>query len=298
MSTNETFITCAVTGGTDSNLKNEHVPITPREIADSVIESAKAGAAIAHIHVRDPDTGRGSRDDNLYKEVVDRVREASEDIIINLTAGMGGDLILGADDPFKFEKDSDLIGPMDRLSHVEKLLPEICTLDCGSYNVGEGNLVYVSTSDYIRRGAARIKSLGVKPELEVFDVGHLAFVLNLVREGCFDGLTMVQLCLGVPFGSPATPAAMMLMQSMLPANEVVWSAFGVGRQQMPMVGQAVLLGGNVRVGLEDNIYIEKGVFATNGQLVERAANIVENLGSRILSPAETRKKLGIVKPIY
>lgn len=289
----EVFITCAVTGGTDNIHKSDKVPITPAQIAEDVIASARAGAAIAHIHVRDPETGMGSRDLKLYAEVVDRVRDSGVDVIINLTAGMGGDLFIGDDDPLDFGPGSDLVSQDVRLEHVEALRPEICTLDCGTYNVGPGNLIYVSTSEMIRRGAERIRALGVKPELEVFELGHLHYARDLIAKDAFAEPVMVQLCLGVPGAAPATPEALTAMKALLPASNIVWSAFGVGAMQMPMVAQAVAHGGNVRVGLEDNLYLRKGVFATNAQLVERARTIIDILGARTLNTAETRQKIGL-----
>ena len=290
----DVFITCAVTGAGNAHRKSSKVPVTPKQIAEAVAEAASAGAAIAHIHVRDPETGEGSRDVGLYRQVLEHVRSIGTDIIINLTAGMGGDLIIGSSDPLQYEPGTDLVGFLERLAHVEELLPDICTLDCGSYNVGRGNLVYISTSEQIRAGAERIGQLGVKPELEVFDTGHLRFALELIKDGAFKAPVLMQFCLGVPYGAPATPSLMLTMRDMLTSDNVIWSGFGVGRTQIPMAAQALLLGGNVRVGLEDNIYLDKGVFATNGELVERAVTIIETLGARVMTPAETRRKLGLV----
>jgi uncharacterized protein (DUF849 family) len=291
----EVFVTCAVTGAGDGHKKSPLVPITPAAIAAEVLEAAKAGAAIAHIHVRDPETGEGSRRTELYAEVLERVRAENREVIVNMTAGMGGDLVLGADDPLRTAPGTDLIGQMERLVHVETLRPDICTLDCGSYNVGGGNLVYISTSDQIRRGAQRIRELGVRPELEVFDLGHLAFVLELIDEGAFAGAPMIQFCLGVPYGAPAEPGALKAMADMVRGRDVIWSAFGVGRMQLPMVAGAVLFGGNVRVGLEDNLYLSRGVKATNAQLVERAVRIIEAMGARVMSSVETRDRLNLAE---
>ncbi len=289
----KTFITCAITGAGDGPKRSPLVPVTPEEIADSALAAAIAGAAIVHLHVRDPDTGEGSRDNDLYRQVVERIRDRNRDVIINLTAGMGGDAVFGGDDPLPLQNGTDLIGPTERLSHVKKLRPDICTLDCGSYNVGDGNLVYVSTSDYIRVGAKRIRQLGVRPELEVFDLGHLRYSLKLLRDGVFDAPTMIQFCLGVPYGAPADTAAMKMMADMVRDHDVIWSAFGVGRDQLRMVAQAVLLGGHVRVGLEDNLYLKRGVAARNEQLVTKAADLVETLGGTVMSPEETRDLLGL-----
>ncbi len=291
MNTN-VIVTCAVTGAGDTVGKHPAIPITPAEIADAAIEAARAGAAVAHIHVRDPDTGKGSRDVGLYREVVERVRASDVDVVINLTAGMGGDLMVGAERPMDFEDGTDLVGALDRLAHVEELRPEICTLDCGTLNFGEGNAVYVSTPDMLRTGARRIRELGVKPELEIFDTGNLWFASRMVEEGLIDAPAMFQLCMGIPYGAPPDIALMQSMVKMLPENSV-WAGFGIGRNQFPMVAQAMLLGGHVRVGLEDNLYLDKGVFASNGQLVERAVQIVESLGGRVQSPDEARQTLGL-----
>jgi len=288
----EVFITCAVTGAGESFRKSNKVPLTPRAIAADVVAAARAGAAIAHIHVRDPATGVGSRDTQLYVEVVDLVRASGVDVIVNLTAGMGGDLVVGKQDPFRFGPESDLVSQRTRLVHVEAIRPEICTLDCGTYNVGAGSTIYVSTSDMIEEGAQDIRRYGVKPELEVFELGHLHYANKLIRNGAFAEPAMIQLCLGVPGAAPATPESLSAMKSLLPPGSV-WSAFGVGAMQMPMVALAVAYGGNVRVGLEDNIYLSRGVLATNSELVERARTIVECMGARVLSPQETRQKLGL-----
>jgi uncharacterized protein (DUF849 family) len=288
----EVIVTCAVTGAGDTVGKHPAIPVTPQQIADAAIEAAKAGAAIAHMHVRDPGTGKGSRKTEYYREVVKRVRDSGTDIIINLTAGMGGDLEVDDQDPRKAGPGTDLVNALERLVHVEELLPEICTLDCGTLNFGDGNMIYVSTPNQLRAGAKRIRELGVKPELEVFDTGHLWFAKRMHEEGLLEEPPMFQLCLGIPWGAPADTNAMKGMRDMLPAG-AVWAGFGIGRMQMPMVAQAVLLGGNVRVGLEDNIWLDRGVHASNGTLVQRAVEIVRLMGARTLTPAETRKKLGL-----
>jgi len=288
----EVIVTCAVTGAGDTVGKHPAIPVTPQQIADAAIEAAKAGAAIAHMHVRDPGTGKGSRKTEYYSEVVKRVRDSGTDIIINLTAGMGGDLEIDDQDPRKAGPGTDLVNALERLVHVEELLPEICTLDCGTLNFGDGNMIYVSTPNQLRAGAKRIRELGVKPELEVFDTGHLWFAKRMHEEGLLEEPPMFQLCLGIPWGAPADTNAMKGMRDMLPAG-AVWAGFGIGRMQMPMVAQAVLLGGNVRVGLEDNIWLDRGVHASNGTLVQRAVEIVRLMGARTLTPAEARKKLGL-----
>jgi len=257
------------------------------------LAAADAGASIVHIHVRDPDTKEGCRSDALYEEVVSRIREQNTEVIINLTAGMGGDAEFGAVEPLPLTERSDLIGQEQRLSHVRRLRPDVCTLDCGSYNVGEGNLVYVSPSAYIRTGTELIRTLNVKPELEVFDLGHLAFVIKLIDEGLLETPAMIQFCLGVSYGAPATTATMKTMADMVQGRNIVWSSFGVGRDQFRMVAQAVLLGGHVRVGLEDNLYLKKGVVARNEELVSQAADIINLLGGCVMSCSDARELLSL-----
>ncbi|KMM78635.1 3-keto-5-aminohexanoate cleavage protein [Pseudomonas deceptionensis] len=288
----DVIITCALTGAGDTSGRSPLVPVTPKQIADAAVEAAKAGATVVHCHVRDPKTGQFSRDVALYRELMERIREADIDIIVNLTAGMGGDLHIGpGENPMEFGPNTDLVGPLTRLAHVEELLPEICTLDCGTLNFGDGDTIYVSTPAQLRAGAKRIQELGVKAELEIFDTGHLWFAKQMIKEGLLDD-PLFQLCLGIPWGAPADTTSMKAMVDNLPAN-AVWAGFGIGRMQMPMAAQAVLLGGNVRVGLEDNLWLDRGVLATNGQLVERAAEILSRLGARVLSPAEGRVKMGL-----
>ena len=291
----EVVISCAVTGAGDTVGKHPALPVTPEQIAAAAIDAARAGAAIVHCHVRDPETGKGARDVALYRKTVDRIRSAETDVVINLTAGMGGDLIIGPDDePTKFGEDTDLVGAMDRLPHVEELLPEICSLDCGSLNFDDGSLVYVSTPGMLRRGAKRIRELGVKPELEIFDTGNLSFALQMLKEDLLEPPPLFQLCHGIPWGAPADVGVLKSSVDQLPPD-ANWTAFALGRYQMAFAAQAVILGGNVRVGLEDNLYLEKGVFASNAQLVERARNIIELMGARVLGPEETRMKFGLVK---
>ena len=292
---NEVIVTCAVTGAGDTVGKHPAIPVTPRQIADAAIEAARAGATVVHCHVRDPQTGKGSRDPALYRALVDHIRSSGVDIILNLTAGMGGDLQIGAGQrPMDFGDGTDLVGGLTRLIHVEELLPEICTLDCGTLNFGDGDFIYVSTPNQLREGAKRIRELGVKPELEVFDTGHLWFAKQLLAEGLLDGPPLFQLCLGIPWGAPADTTTMKAMVDSLPPG-AIWAGFGIGRMQMPMVAQAVLLGGNVRVGLEDNLWLDKGVPASNGALVERAIELIGRMGARPLTPAEGRARLGLKK---
>ena len=290
------FITCAVTGAGDTVGRHPAIPVTPKAIAEAAIEAARAGAAVAHIHVRDPKTGKGARDPALFKQVVERVREADVDVVLNLTAGMGGDLTLGSvDQPLPPDPEgTDMAGPLERLAHVEELLPEICTLDCGTMNFAEGDYVMTNTPGMLRAMARRVMELGVHPELEVFDTGHLVFVKKLVEEGLIGDPLMVQLCMGIPYGAPDDPGTLLAMVNQLPPG-AVFSAFSIGRRQLPYVAMAVLAGGNVRVGLEDNLYLSKGVYATNGQLVERAVTILEAMNVRVLSAAEVRENLNLIK---
>ena len=286
------IITCALTGAGDTTAKSPHVPVTPTQIAAAAVETAKAGATVVHCHVRNPETGKFSRDPALYAEVMDRIRDSGVDIIVNLTAGMGGDLDIGpGENPMAFGPATDLIGPMARLIHVEQLLPEICTLDCGTLNFGDGDTIYVSTPAALRVGAKRITELGVKAELEIFDTGHLWFSKQMIKEGLLID-PLFQLCLGIPWGAPADTTTMKAMVDNLPAG-ATWAGFGIGRMQMPMAAQAMLLGGNVRVGLEDNLWLDKGVPASNGTLVERVINLIECMGARPMTPAEGRVKMNL-----
>ena len=286
------IITCALTGAGDTVGRSEHVPVTPQQIAEAGIAAARAGAAIVHVHVRDPETGLGSREVAFYREAVERIRDSRVDVVINTTAGMGGDLVLDPDDPTRFLEGTDLVSGVERLVHVAELLPDICTLDCGSLNFGEGSLVYVSTPDMLRAGAKRIQELGVRCEMEIFDTGHLWFARQLVEEGLIDAPAMFQLCMDIPYGAPADPALLMAMVNQLPEG-AQWASFALGRMQMPWAAQSVLLGGHVRVGLEDNLYLSRGVKATNAQLVERAVTLVETLGSKVATPDDARELLDL-----
>jgi uncharacterized protein (DUF849 family) len=284
----EVIVSCAVTGGTEPVA---HRPKTPAEIAGAVIEAARAGAAVAHIHVRDPESGAASRDVALYREVVESVRASDVDVVLNLTTGMGMDMVIEDDDPTHAGPGSDIVPALERIPHVEELLPEICSFDCGVYVFGE-KTVSITTLEMARKLARRFQELGVKPELEVFDMGNIEIARLLHAEGLLDDPPYFQLCLGVIGNAPATPQAMTAMAEMLPPGSV-WSAFGVSRFEMPMVAQAVLLGGNVRVGLEDNLWLSRGVPASNAQLVEKAIGIIESLGARAATPGEARAKLGL-----
>jgi len=289
----EVFVTCAVTGVGDTVGRSDRVPVTPEQIADSAIEAAEAGAAVVHIHVRDPETGAGSRDPILYRRVVERIRASGTDAVINLTAGMGGDLVLGGDEaPVPFDADgTDLAGATERLAHVEELLPEICTLDCGSMNFAAGGeYVLVNTPGTLRAMARRVQELGVRPELEVFDTGHLTLVHELVAEGLIDDPVLIQLCTGIPYGAPDDLSTLLAIVNRLPPG-AIFSTFSIGRMQIPFVAMAALAGGNVRVGLEDNLYLSRGRLASNGELVERAVHILEGMNARVLGPGEVREKL-------
>lgn len=288
------IVTCALTGAGDTTGRSEHVPVTPEQIAQDAIEAARAGASVVHIHVREVETGQGSRDVALYREVVRLVRESDVDPVINLTAGMGGDLFLDPGEPTKQMPGTDLVSALERLAHVEELRPEICTIDCGSLNFGEGSQLYVSTPDMLREGAARIRELGVKPEMEIFDTGNLWFANIMVEEGLIAPPPLYQLCMGIPYGAPVNAGLLQAMVHMLPQG-AQWTSFAIGRDQLPWVAQSVLLGGHVRVGLEDNLYLSKGVKATNAQLTERAIQIVNDLGSSVATPDEAREILHLEK---
>lgn len=286
----EVVLTCAVTGAGDTTGKSKHVPVTPEEIANSAIEAARAGASAVHLHVRDPKTGKGSRDPKLFKETVDRVRGSGVDVVINLTAGMGGDWTPAKDNWAMPGPGTDMIGPDERLAHVKECLPEICSLDCGTLNFGNDDTIYISTPPILRRMATLTKEWGVKPELEVFDLGHIRFAKAMYAEGLLADPPMFQLCLGIPWGADQTVEIMAAMKQQLPPG-ASWASFGISRMQMPMVAAAVALGGNVRVGLEDNLFLDRGVLATNAQLVTRAREIIERMGARVLTPQEARNKL-------
>ncbi len=289
----EVFVTCAVTGVGDTVGRSDRVPVTPEQIAAAALEAARAGAAVAHIHVRDPATGKGSRDPRLYREVVERIRASDTDVVINLTAGMGGDLVLGGvESPLPLdEAGTDMAGATERLAHVEELLPEICTLDCGSMNFAAGgDYVLVNTPGILRAMARRVRELGVRPELEVFDTGHLTLVHEMIAEGLFEDPVLIQLCTGIPYGAPDDLSTLLAMINRLPPG-AIFSTFSIGRMQIPFVAMAALAGGNVRVGLEDNLYLSRGRLASNGELVERAVHILEGMNARVLGPDAVREKL-------
>ncbi|MBK0400736.1 3-keto-5-aminohexanoate cleavage protein [Limibaculum sp. M0105] len=291
----EVFITCAVTGSGGTQDRSPHVPRSPKQIAESAIEAARAGAAIVHCHVRDPETGKPSRDVALYREVTERIRDAEVDVVLNLTAGMGGDIVFGSvEQPLPTVAGTDMIGASARVEHVVQCRPEICTLDCGTMNFAEADYVMTNTPGMLRAMAKMMTDSGVRIEIEAFDTGHLWLAKELVKEGLIEDPVLVQLCMGVPWGAPDDLNTFMAMVNNVPES---WhfSAFSIGRNEMPYVAAAVLAGGNVRVGLEDNLWLERGVLATNAQLVDRAVGIVERMGARVIGPDEVRKRLKLEK---
>lgn len=291
----EVFITCAVTGSGATQDKSPHVPRSPAAIAASAIDAARAGAAVVHCHVRDPDTGAARRDVELYREVTQRIRDAEVDVVLNLTAGMGGDLVFNdVERPLPLASGTDMAGATERVAHVAACLPEICTLDCGTMNFAESDYVMTNTPGMLRAMGRMMTELGVKPEIEAFDTGHLWFARQLVEEGVLDADALVQLCMGVPWGAPDDLSTFLAMVGNIPAGWT-WSAFSLGRNELPYVAASVLAGGNVRVGLEDNLMLARGQLATNAQLVERAVSIIENMGATVIGPAEVRRRLKLTK---
>jgi uncharacterized protein (DUF849 family) len=290
------FITCAVTGSGGTQDRSPHVPRSPEQIATSAIEAAKAGAAVVHCHVRDPDTGAPSRRTDLYREVVDRIRDSDTDVVVNLTAGMGGDMVFGdPESPLPLNAEgTDMVGATERMAHVAECLPEICTLDCGTMNFAEADYVMTNTPGTLRAMGQMITDLGVRAEIEVFDTGHLWFARQLVEEGVIEAPVLIQMCMGIPWGAPDDLNTFLAMVNNTPAD---WSfsAFSIGRNQMPFVAAAMLAGGNIRVGLEDNLWLGAGELATNAQLVERAATIATNLGATLMTAAEVRTSLQLQK---
>ncbi len=285
------MIACAVTGSADTPGRNPAVPVTPAQIAASAIDAAKAGAAIVHIHVRDPQTTRPSMDGALYREVVERIRASGTDVLINLTTGPGARFIPGVDDPLKPAPGSTLSLPVERVRHVVELAPEICSLDMGSMNMG--GQVFINTPAHLEAMAVAIRDAGVTPELEVFEAGHLMLAKRLIETGHVKPPGLFQICLGISWGQPATSEAVAYMRGLLPPD-CVWFAFGISLYQFPMAAQTVLLGGHVRVGLEDNLYLEKGKLTpSNAALVEKAVKIIEILGDHVATPADARQMLGL-----
>ena len=289
------MISCAVTGSAaDSPAKNPAVPVTPEQIASSALDAAKAGAAIVHIHVRDPKTGLPSMDGAHYAEVVDRIRQSGADVIINLTTGPGGRFSPDPADPMRAGAGSTMRTPRQRVQHVLDLKPEICSLDMGSMNMGPN--VFVNTPSILEAMATDIRAAGVTPELEVFETGHLLLAKRMIENGHLKGPGLFQICLGIAWAQPATSDAMIYMRNLLPPG-CIWFAFGISLHQFPMAAQAVLLGGHVRVGLEDNLYLERGKLTpSNAALVAKACKIIELLGSSVATPAEARQILGLAAP--
>ncbi len=287
---NEVILTCAVTGGHNNQAKHPDYPITPEHIASDCIAAAKAGAAIVHIHVRDPETGMRSGDPALFREVVQRIRDDRVDVLINLTTSEGARFNPGPENAAIGGPGTTLVQPLERLQHIEELRPDICTLDVGTFNFGE--TIFVNTPGHLRIMAKRIQELEVKPELEVFEPGHIMFAHRLIEEGLIDGAPMFQLCLGIPHAAPATPEILTVMKGLLP-DDANWSAFGISRMEFPIVAQAAAQGGNCRVGLEDNLYLDKGEFATNRKLVERAVRIIRELGREPATASQAAERLGV-----
>lgn len=291
----DVFITCAITGSGSTQDRSPHVPRSPQQIADSAITAARAGAAVVHCHVRDPETGVPSRDPKLYRELTDLIRASDVDMVLNLTAGMGGDMIFGsAEKPLPLADGTDMIGATERVVHIGECRPEICTLDCGTMNFAEADYVMTNTPGMLAEMGKLMTSYGVKPEIEAFDTGHLWLAKQLVADGVLESPALVQLCMGVPWGAPDDLNTFMAMVNNVP-SDWNWSAFAIGRNQMAYVAAAVLAGGNVRVGLEDNLWMSKGELATNEGLVARARVIIEAMGARIMGPADVRAKLGLTK---
>ena len=291
----EVFITCAVTGSGSTQDRSNLVPRSPKDIADSAINAARAGAAIVHCHVRDPETGKPSRNLAYYREVTDRIRDADVDVVLNLTAGMGGDMVFGGtENPLPVTQGTDMIGAEERVAHIIECLPEICTLDCGTMNFAEADYVMTNTPGMLKAMGAIMTKAGVKPEIEAFDTGHLWYAKQLVADGIIEKDVLVQLCMGVPWGAPDDLNTFMAMVNNVPENWT-FSAFSLGRNQMPYVAATILAGGNVRVGLEDNLWLKKGVLAKNEDLVLRATEIIEAMGAKVIGPQEVRNKLKLNK---
>lgn len=293
--TSDVFITCAITGSGSTQDRSDKVPRSPAQIAESAIAAARAGAAVVHCHVRDPETGVPSRDPKLYRELTDRIRDSDTDVVLNLTAGMGGDMVFGPPSaPLPLQAGTDMGSAESRIEPIAECLPEICTLDCGTMNFAEADYVMTNTPGMLRAMGSMMTSLGVKPEIEVFDTGHLWFAQQLVKEGVIDDPVLVQLCMGIPWGAPNDLNTFMAMVNNIPANWN-WSSFSIGRDQMPYVAASVLAGGNVRVGLEDNLWLERGVLASNADLVSKASSIIHGMGAKLMGPQQVRERLGLTK---
>ncbi|WP_286828283.1 MULTISPECIES: 3-keto-5-aminohexanoate cleavage protein [Kordiimonas] len=290
------ILTCAITGNGEYNLGHPSFPVTPQEIADSALEAEEAGASCVHLHVRDVETRLGSRNPELFLDMATRVRDGGVRAVINITCGGGGRFYPDPNDESRAGPGSDVASAEERVRHIELTMPEVCSIDVTTQNQVDGAhpYVYLNTEYTLRKMAKRFQELGVKPEIEVFAPGDVMLAKKMIEEGLFDAPPMFQIVMGTRWGLPATPETMIYMRDLLPAG-APWAAFGIARMQMPMVAQAALLGGNVRVGLEDNLYLSRGVFATNGQLVERARTIIEHLGFEVATPDEARAMLGLGK---
>jgi uncharacterized protein (DUF849 family) len=287
----KTILTCAVTGNLTRPDQTPHLPITPEQIASECLAAAEAGAAVVHIHVRDPLTGKPSMEIDHYRDVVDRIRRRRADLVINLTTGPGGRYVPSEDDPKIYAPGTTLLPPEKRVEHIALIQPDICSLDLNTMNSGPD--VVINTPRNVRKMAAVIRSSGVMPELEIFDSGDLHLARDLINEGTLDGPGLWTFVLGVKYGFSASPETLMYARNQLPAG-AIWAAFGIGRTEFPMVAQSWLYGGHVRVGLEDNIYLEKGILAKgNAELVSKAVDILKSLGGDVATPAEARVLLGL-----
>lgn len=287
------IVTCAVTGGGSEVLaKHPNIPKTPSEIAKAALEAARAGAAVVHIHVREPRTGAASNRFELYEQVVKTLRDAATDVVINLTCGMDGELVLDCLDPLSIGNDTTLKNSIGRCLHAVKLQPELSTLDCGTIAFGER--IFVARMSDLREMATLMHRAGVKPELECFELGHIETAKKLISENIISGTPLFQFCLGTGYGAPATASVVQAMRALLPSG-AIWGGFGCGADEMPVVAQLVAMGGHVRVGLEDNIYLRRGVLASNAELVDNAVAIIERMGASVATPAEARAILGVEK---
>ena len=287
----KTLITCAVTGNLTKPEQTPHLPITPEQIANECLEAAQAGAGAVHIHVRNPDSGKPSMEVDLYRDVVDRIRKRNTELVINLTTGPGGRYVPSLDDPKVYAPGTTLLPPEKRVEHIALIKPDVCSLDLNTMNSGPD--VVINTPRNVRIMANIMKASGVKPELEIFDSGDLHLARDLINDGTLDGPGLWTFVLGVKYGFAATPETLLYARNLLPAG-AIWSAFGIGRAEFPMVAQAWLFGGHVRVGMEDNIFLAKGVLAkSNAELVSKAANIIKDMGGAIASASETRQMIGL-----
>lgn len=291
---NKIVLTCAVTGESQYNKAHPNYPITPQQIADAALEAEQAGASCVHLHVRDPKTGGGSRDPDLFLDMATRVRDNGVQAVMNITCGGGAYYYPDTEDEGRAGPRSDIASAEERVKHIEMCLPEVCSLDVTTQNQMDGNdsYVYLNTEFTLRKMAQSFLSLGVKPEIEVFAPGDILLANQMLTDGLFESPPMYQIVMGTRWGLPASPQTLIYMKSLLP-KDAVWAAFGIARMQMPIVAQAILLGGNVRVGLEDNLYLSRGVFATNGQLVQRARTIIQCLGYEVATPDEAREIMGL-----